>query len=434
MWTWIRKDGARVVLESTFTAVREGGKLVGVQTICRDVTERERVELGRRRRAAREELLGEVSRRFLDEAPEQAIDAALVRLGATLDAERVCLFVPDAEAQRLACEKRWSRAAVAAEAWEPLDDYPIPMGVFTRAGDSSPGTYDAADAWLAALQRDAGCRTRHALVGYGGRAFGVLSARLPEAHPWSEDDAATLRAIGELVALGRVRRATEVALAKAKEDAEAASLTKSAFLANMSHELRTPLNGVIGMVDSLAATPLDARQRRYAEVARSSARVLLSLITDILDFSRIEAGKLEIAPIAFDLRELVAEATRILALGAEEKGLTLTSEVDPRLTGGVVGDAHRLRQILVNLVSNAIKFTSRGAVRVRARLVAESTDDVRVRLEVEDTGAGIDTEGQSRLFRPFTQLDPSPARQHGGTGLGLAICRGARGAWAERSA
>jgi PAS domain S-box-containing protein len=220
------------------------------------------------------------------------------------------------------------------------------------------------------------------------------------------------------------RRRTEAALARATRDAIAASTTKSAFLANMSHELRTPMNGVIGMVDLLASTPLDDRQRRYTEVARSSASLLLSVINDVLDFSKIEAGKLELEAVAFEPNEVLEGVTSILALSADQKGIELASESSTALSRPLVGDPARLRQVLVNLVSNAIKFTRQGEVVVRAHVASESTESTRVRIEVRDTGDGIPHEAQAKLFKPFTQVDASTTRVHGGTGLGLAICRG----------
>jgi two-component system sensor histidine kinase/response regulator len=191
----------------------------------------------------------------------------------------------------------------------------------------------------------------------------------------------------------------------------------------MSHELRTPLNGVIGMVDLLSRTPLDARQKRYVEVAHASASVLLSVINDILDFSKIEAGKLELENVAFSFRDIVEEVATMLELSAEDKNLELCCEAEAALDTPCVGDPARVRQILVNLISNAIKFTASGEVTVRARLERDTESGRSVRVEVRDTGVGMTAEAQAKLFRPFSQVDASTTRQHGGTGLGLAICQ-----------
>jgi PAS domain S-box-containing protein len=380
-----------------------------------------------RQQSARDELLSEVSRRFLNDDPEAATDATLERLGARFEAERASVFTLDEGRGRLRCTHRWS-AATGDVGFEPLEAYPVPEGALVPvdlapSAETAGATRAATERWLEGLQRESGKRNLLALVGYGGRLFGVLTIRAREGRAWTEEDAGILRVIGELIAIGRVRRAAEVALERAKEDAVAASRTKSAFLANMSHELRTPLNGVIGMVDLLATTQLDARQRRYAEVARTSANLLLSVISDILDFSKIEAGKLEIAAVELDLDAIAFEVTSILRRSADEKALDLTYA--SRLAGApiVLGDPDRLRQVLVNLVSNAIKFTRKGAIAIEARALSESASEIRVRVEVRDTGIGIPAAAQAKLFQPFTQVDASSTREHGGTGLGLAICR-----------
>jgi PAS domain S-box-containing protein len=379
-----------------------------------------------RGQAARNELLSGVSRLFLNDDPEVATDAALERLGAYFEAERASLFALDERSSRLRCTHRWI-APGSDTSFESLDAYPVPEGALVAvdaarsgAGGSTEGTTEA---WFEGLQREAGRRNLHALVGYGGHVFGLLAVRTREGQGPKEDDAGILRIVGELIALGRVRRAAEIALEKAKEDAVAASRTKSAFLANMSHELRTPLNGVIGMVDLLATTALDERQRRYAEIARTSAKLLLSVISDILDFSKIEAGKLELESVEFTVGEIAQEVASILRLSAEEKQLVLSYHSGEGLDAPLLGDPSRLRQVLVNLVSNAIKFTRAGEVSVRASLVSESAEDARVRVEVRDTGVGIPVDAQAKLFQPFTQVDASTTREHGGTGLGLAICR-----------
>jgi PAS domain S-box-containing protein len=212
-------------------------------------------------------------------------------------------------------------------------------------------------------------------------------------------------------------------LAHAREEALAASRAKSAFLATMSHELRSPLNGVIGMVDLLSNTNLDERQRRYAEVALASARGLLSNIGDILDFSKIEAGKLEIKADVFHLQDVLDDAGSVFALAAEERGIALVSSLDPALRGPLLGDAARVRQVLVNFIGNAVKFTSEGSVHVRALARDVAQDGLVLRIEVEDTGSGIAPEDSARIFTPFEQIDSTESRRQGGTGLGLAICR-----------
>lgn len=216
-----------------------------------------------------------------------------------------------------------------------------------------------------------------------------------------------------------------IELEMAQKEAEKAAQVKAEFLANMSHEIRTPLNGVIGFINLIGKTQLTSRQSEYIHTISKSANSLLSIINDILDFSKIEAGKLELESRPVDLREIIEEAITLMAPGAHEKNIELVPIVYSDVPTSIMGDSLRLKQVITNLVSNAIKFTSHGTVVVRLMLESEQDDseNIKLKISVTDTGIGLSPEQQKSLFQPFHQADTTPTRKYGGTGLGLVICK-----------
>ena len=217
------------------------------------------------------------------------------------------------------------------------------------------------------------------------------------------------------------QKQAEAELRQARDEAEAATKAKSSFLAMMSHEIRTPMNGVMSMAEMLDQTELSDDQRSMSQIIRASAGALLTIINDILDFSKIEAGKLDIEAVPFSLLEVVEGAGELIAGRADEKGIGLTIDLDPAIPDRLIGDPTRIRQVLLNLLGNAVKFTEAGGVAVTIGMVPG--DGQRLRFAVTDTGIGLDAAQQARLFQPFTQADASTARRFGGTGLGLSICQ-----------
>ena len=383
-WTFVRKDGSQLIASVSITAVYDAnGKITGFLGIGHDIT--------RSRESQRKlQLLTERLSLATSVAAMGVWEWDVANGSMTWDDTMVQIY--GFRLKRENPYEQWSRTVVP-------EDLPLAEG---------------------ALQKVLDHKTRSSVEFRMRRPDGSIRYLSAAEGAVLDENGNVSKIIGVNIDVTDRKRAEEE-LKRAKEEAEAANRAKSEFLANMSHEIRTPMNGIMGMTELVLDTELDSEQREYLTMAKISADSLLSLLNDILDYSKIEAGKLDIDVIDFNLGDCLGDTMKTLSLRAHQKGLELAFEIEPNVPDALVGDPGRLRQIVLNLVGNAIKFTEKGEVVLSVELMTHVQGEAQLRFTVKDTGIGIAPEKQAAIFEAFHQADGSMTRKYGGTGLGLTI-------------
>ncbi|MFS8776724.1 response regulator [Synechococcus sp. W65.1] len=434
---FVTANGETVWVEGNVNCRFEDGVMVATRGIFRNITERKKAAEELERQSRRAQLLADLSlkiRQSLDIA--EILETAVTEIQALLKADRVLVYRFQPDGSGIISNEK-TQPGIPSLMGEVIEDpcfqekYAQLYSQGRVCAVSNVETEGLEPCYLELLRKMQVKANLVVPLLMEQRLWGLLLAHQCSApRQWQPFEIELLAQLANQIGIALTQaallereRKRSLELEQARKAAEQAAQAKSSFLATMSHEIRTPMNAVLGMTGLLLETPLTPEQRDFVETIRVSGDALLTLINDILDFSKLEAGEMELEILDFDLRSCLEEVADLFAATAHAKGLELAVLMPPEVPRYLRGDASRLRQILNNLVSNAIKFTHQGEVVIQAELMQETTTHVQLRLSVRDTGIGIPKEAQAKLFQPFTQVDASTTRKYGGTGLGLAICK-----------
>ena len=421
----LHRDGHEFPIELTISSMPWGESHL-FSGVVRDITERKRKEKLQTSEYGVSRVLAESA--TLSEAAPRIMQA----ICDGMDWDFSAMWLLDAPEDKLRCIDIWRSTGAEVTAFETAT-----RGSFFPRVVGLPGRVLASGEpeWIEDVVRDlnfprsdaASQGGLHGALGFPilfqNKVTGVIEFLSRNMRKPDKDLLSTFRSLGTQIGQFIARKQAEEELQRAKKAAEAASEAKSTFLAAMSHEIRTPMNGILGMTELVLDTELTPEQREHLGLVRLSAESLLSIINDILDFSKIEAGKLELESVHFDLRESLGETMKALSFRAHQKGIELVYDVEPNVPEALLGDPGRVRQVLINLVGNAIKFTESGEIVVTVNQESEQPGAACLHFAVRDTGVGIPLEKQETIFEAFSQADGSMARKYGGTGLGLTICK-----------
>jgi len=437
----LHKNGEHIWLESIIKPIWENGRIARLICTSRNITERKKVESHLRRKDQLLQAVAEATHQLISNKNlDEAIGEAIFLLGIKMEVDTVKVYKYQEDdsgmkgGTRIAYwdtqlnEINYTHETIDISPFRAADDFFKALynnEIYASLVSEIPD--EEARNWY--IERQVKSIVLVPIFTTQQQLWGMVSFHeKKEERRWTATEFSILQSFAATLAANIEQREMEQEIVRAKELAETASRAKSEFMANMSHELRTPMNGIIGFTDLVLTTNLQRPQREYLQNVRKSAYGLLTIINDILDFSKIEAGKLFIDHATFNLNELVEETVDLLSVKAYEKKLEMLFWIDPQLPALYNGDATRVRQILVNLVGNAIKFTEKGEIFIRVNKTAdmhyrEGKKWVGISIDVQDSGIGIPEEKLSKIFESFTQADSSTTRRYGGTGLGLTISR-----------